>query len=118
MRSVRADSGEEQHRAIERSNRRDGVALERVDVEMGHDLVLPIWVRRAIRWMPDVMQEACQFHSLAVNRGFLGSDILFQRDFCGDMVKIADYGKFTISVPGLLDKLRTGLIRGPACPRR
>jgi hypothetical protein len=93
VRSVRADGGEEHERAISRSNRSDRVALERVNVEVGHDIILFSSSIRTIRWMPNVLQEACQFHSLAVNRGFSGFGILFQREFCGYMVKITDNGK-------------------------
>jgi hypothetical protein len=39
--------------------------------------------------MPDVLQEACQFHSLAVNWGFSAEEIIFHRQFCDEMVKIA-----------------------------
>ncbi|HET6523709.1 hypothetical protein [Sphingopyxis sp.] len=43
---------------------------------------------RTIRWMPEVLQGPCQFHSLAVKRGFLVPEILFQREKYAKMVKI------------------------------
>src|SRR3546814_20934603 len=46
-----------------------------------------------IRWMPTLMQGPCQFHSLAVKRGFLVPDILFQREKCGQMAKIPVWRK-------------------------
>ncbi|WP_263588507.1 hypothetical protein [Sphingopyxis sp. GC21] len=39
--------------------------------------------------MPVAMQEACQFHSLAVNRGFFEVETIFQREKINDVVKIA-----------------------------
>src|SRR3546814_2894167 len=47
----------------------------------------------SIRWMPTLMQGPCQFHSLAVKRGFLVPDILFQREKCGKMAKIPVWRK-------------------------
>jgi hypothetical protein len=43
--------------------------------------------------MPAVLQGPCQFHSLAVKRGFLVPDILFQREKCAEMAKIPDWRK-------------------------
>ena len=39
--TVRANGSEEHHRAVKRSNCGNRVALERVDIEMGHDIFLP-----------------------------------------------------------------------------
>ena len=39
--AIRASSGEEHDRAVKRSNGSDRVALERIDIEMGHDIFLP-----------------------------------------------------------------------------
>jgi hypothetical protein len=44
--------------------------------------------------MPQVMQEACQFHSLAVNRGFFDIETIFQREKINDVVKIASNWNF------------------------
>jgi hypothetical protein len=38
--------------------------------------------------MPEVLQGPCQFHSLAVKRGFLVPEILFQREKYAKVVKI------------------------------
>jgi len=46
------------------------------------------------------MQEACQFHSLAVNCHFSDSEIIFQSDFCEQVGKIPDYGKIFIPESG------------------
>ena len=44
--------------------------------------------------MPNVMQEACQFHSLAVNRRFFDIETIFQREKINDVVKIASNRNF------------------------
>ena len=46
--AVRAGDAEQHHRSVERSNRGEGVAFERVDVEMSHDIVLPVTAIRTI----------------------------------------------------------------------
>jgi hypothetical protein len=48
---------------------------------------------RTIRWMPTLLQEACQFHSPAVKRGFSGFEILFRCGNCSELVKIPVNGK-------------------------
>jgi hypothetical protein len=45
--------------------------------------------------MPNVMQEACQFHSLAVNRRFSDVETIFQRKNIIDVVKIPSNWKFS-----------------------
>jgi hypothetical protein len=51
--------------------------------------------------MPNVMQEACQFHSLAVNRRFSDVETIFQRKNIIDVVKIPSNWKFLRSAFGV-----------------
>ena len=59
--------------------------------------------RRTIRGMPKVMQEACQFHSLAVKRDFLGFGALRTSENCSIMVKFPNDGKFVRAMWAFLD---------------
>src|SRR3546814_19363573 len=64
---------------------------------------------RTIRWMPVVMQGACQIHSLAVKCGFLRDGIKFQRKKYSIMAKNATCAKFSHFIPS---RLREGLGEG------
>src|SRR3546814_14794823 len=64
---------------------------------------------RTIRWMPVVMQGACQIHSLAVKCGFLRDGIKFQRTQYSIMAKNATCAKFSHFIPS---RLREGLGEG------
>jgi len=47
------------------------------------------------------MQEACQFHSLAVNRGVFDVETIFQREKINDVVKIPSNWNFLRSAFGV-----------------
>src|SRR3546814_4269252 len=64
---------------------------------------------RTIRWMPVVMQGACQIHSLAVKCGFLRDGIKFQRKKYSIMAKNATCAKFSHFIHS---RLREGLGEG------